>query len=88
MECLGGTIFPPTFILETASSACIILVALVGWPSHTSWVDPRYRARKRTPSIRTLGSVSGPAGRRSYNLLDIYDLEDGRQHNGQNDQLK
>ena len=30
-----------TLILETASSACIILVALVGCPSHTSWVEPR-----------------------------------------------
>lgn len=45
-----------TFILETASSACIILVALVGCPSHTNCVDPRYRARNSTPSISTEGS--------------------------------
>ena len=60
-----------TLILETASSACIILVALVGWPSHTSWVLPRYRARNNTPSIRTLGSVTGPGNKTvySYSLL-------------------
>ena len=55
-----------TLILETASSACIILVALVGWPSHTSWVLPRYRARNNTPSIRTLGSVTGPGNKTIY----------------------
>ena len=60
-----------TLILETASSACIILVALVGCPSHTSWVLPRYLARNNTPSIRTLGSVTGPGNKTvySYSLL-------------------
>ena len=66
----GRTISPPTFILETASSACIILVALVGCPSHTSWVEPRYRARKRTPSISTFGSVTGPEGRSCCILME------------------
>lgn len=42
-----------TFILETASSACIILVVFVGWPSQTSCVDPKYLARNNTPSIKT-----------------------------------
>lgn len=42
-----------TFILETASSACIILVVLVGCPSQTSWVEPRYLALNNTPSIKT-----------------------------------
>lgn len=45
-----------TFIRETASSACIIRVVLVGWPSETSCVEPKYRARNRTPSINTAGS--------------------------------
>lgn len=45
-----------TFILETASSACIIRVVLVGCPSQTSCVDPKYRARNNTPSISTEGS--------------------------------
>ena len=43
-----------TLIRETASSACIIRVDFVGWPSHTNWVDPRYRARNKTPSISTV----------------------------------
>lgn len=42
-----------TFILDTASSACIILVVLVGCPSQTSWVEPRYLALNKTPSIKT-----------------------------------
>lgn len=45
-----------TFILETASSACIILVDLVGCPSQTNCVEPKYRARNKTPSIKTVGS--------------------------------
>lgn len=46
--------FTLTLIRETASSACIIRVDFVGWPSHTNWVDPRYRARNKTPSISTV----------------------------------
>lgn len=42
-----------TLILETASSAWSILVALVGCPSQASWVEPRYRARNNTPSMST-----------------------------------
>lgn len=42
-----------TFILETASSACIIRVVFVGCPSQTNCVDPRYLARNNTPSIKT-----------------------------------
>lgn len=42
-----------TLILDTASSACIILVDFVGCPSHTNCVDPKYLARNKTPSIRT-----------------------------------
>lgn len=41
---------------ETASSACIIRVDLVGWPSQTSCVEPKYLARNSTPSIKTAGS--------------------------------
>ena len=44
-----------TLILPTASWACIILMALDGCPSEMSWVEPRYLARNRTPSIRTDG---------------------------------
>lgn len=29
----------------------------MGWPSHISCVDPKYRARNRTPSIRTSRDV-------------------------------
>ena len=36
------------------------ILTFVGWPSQTSCVDPRYLALKRTPSINTLGSVTGP----------------------------
>ena len=96
-----------TLILETASSACIMRVALVGCPSHTCggsrgrdfgdlWrdlgrrfcgatmkncagkkltncVDPRYRARKSTPSMRTLGSVTtGTAKNREFKREDSY----------------
>ena len=43
----------PTLILDTASSACCIRVAFVGWPSQINWVEPRYRALNRTPSIST-----------------------------------
>uniref|UniRef100_A0A224Y393 Uncharacterized protein n=1 Tax=Panstrongylus lignarius TaxID=156445 RepID=A0A224Y393_9HEMI len=44
------------FILDTASSACIIRVLLVGCPSQTSCVEPRYLARNSTPSMSTAGS--------------------------------
>lgn len=44
-----------TLILDTASSACIILVAFVGCPSHVNCVEPKYLARNSTPSISTDG---------------------------------
>lgn len=36
-----GEVGGVTLILETASSACSMRVALVGWPSHASCVEPR-----------------------------------------------
>ena len=44
-----------TLMRPTASCACIILMALDGCPSEMSWVEPRYRARNKTPSISTEG---------------------------------
>ena len=43
-----------TLIRPMASCACIILIAFDGWPSEINWVEPRYRARNRTPSMRTV----------------------------------
>lgn len=44
-------------------------VDLVGSPSQTSWVDPRYRARNNTPSIKTEESL-----RRAEIFTEIYQL--------------
>ena len=55
-----------TLILETASSACIIRVALVGWPSHTNWkkMDMKYLC-----SLKLLHLCEDMA---KYVLLDLY----------------
>lgn len=67
IEAVGGTVklvtafnrlfqFNLTLILDTASSACIILKLFVGRPSQTNCVVPKYRALNKTPSISTSGS--------------------------------
>ena len=43
-----------TLMRPTASWACIIRMALDGAPSEMSCVEPRYRARNNTPSMRTV----------------------------------
>lgn len=81
MHVLHNVVIECTLIRETASSACIIRVDLVGCPSQTSCVEPKYRARNRTPSISTAGSQAPTIfalDNRQFEMSILYFFGDGK----------